>query len=710
MILLISLLNQVINSHIQDADVVEEVLVAIGTFSEDEANYSNFVDSDICNILNKVFSRHSRCEEIAEQISFVISQLCQTELDRCCENVANSGIFRTLSTILSTYPENPAIAMNSFNSFWVMAGWDKHAAKLGSFGVTTAIVNSLALHLEEYDIVIKGLSLIQRLIENESNLARLKSDKLCNVIVRAMMLNKENQNEITASCLSVIVELANDDIFRSQFASESTAEAVISSLLRNPTDKYLALIGCAALTALCGGMVGVGLEGSSVDSSGKSLNKRRTFLGDLKNSIRTKATSDSSQSLCEQLGMAGGCVVVSNVLRNHLEFQDNAISGCLAVNSLAAFSANRVALCKAGCCDLVIEILLKYQNNGGLVAAACTAVGRFDAFIAIDVILLYVCSLSKDVSCRERFGECNACQILANILTEFLDSTDVCSAASRALAYLCCDNGKNQLQLGADKALFGIVNSLKRHLQSEVATKNAVHAIAEASVSCPSNVELLSQTEICELLPSALREHMKSERLSEYCCRSIVALKPMNVKLGQFNACEAVLSVLNEHTGNEELSQWGCRALGSLAEVPENRIILGNNFACETVTSALQRHVGNETMLSVVLMRSTSSTSVALWGCDAMFFLAGGVEGSDFQQKLGAAGACEAVAKALTKYSEIETVACACFRAIIVLSRGNELHKSRLGGLGVCPNIVESLHMFPSSIEVHRCKNCRYCF
>jgi hypothetical protein len=64
------------------------------------------------------------------------------------------------------------------------------------------------------------------------------------------------------------------------------------------------------------------------------------------------------------------------------------------------------------------------------------------------------------------------------------------------------------------------------------------------------------------------------------------------------------------------------------------------------------------------------------------------------------AGACEAVAKALQKYNENETVACACFRAIVVLGRGNELHKQRFGGLGVCANVVESLHLFPSSVHV----------
>jgi hypothetical protein len=63
-------------------------------------------------------------------------------------------------------------------------------------------------------------------------------------------------------------------------------------------------------------------------------------------------------------------------------------------------------------------------------------------------------------------------------------------------------------------------------------------------------------------------------------------------------------------------------------------------------------------------------------------------------------GACEAVAKALQKYNEIETVAGACFRAIIVLARANDVHKQKFGTLGVCANVVETLHLFPSSIHV----------
>jgi hypothetical protein len=87
-----------------------------------------------------------------------------------------------------------------------------------------------------------------------------------------------------------------------------------------------------------------------------------------------------------------------------------------------------------------------------------------------------------------------------------------------------------------------------------------------------------------------------------------------------------------------------------------------------------------------------------------MYFLARG-QGKleeEYRRKLVSAGACEAVAKALVKYSEVETVAQNCCRAVVVLVEGKdrEAHAARLGSLGVCSTVVDSLHLFPSSIPV----------
>ena len=77
-----------------------------------------------------------------------------------------------------------------------------------------------------------------------------------------------------------------------------------------------------------------------------------------------------------------------------------------------------------------------------------------------------------------------------------------------------------------------------------------------------------------------------------------------------------------------------------------------------------------------------------------------GTESQNYQQKLVTAGACEAVTRALLKYSEYETISHACFRSLVVLLMNNAAYKSKLGALGVCSCVVESMHMFPYSAQV----------
>jgi hypothetical protein len=58
------------------------------------------------------------------------------------------------------------------------------------------------------------------------------------------------------------------------------------------------------------------------------------------------------------------------------------------------------------------------------------------------------------------------------------------------------------------------------------------------------------------------------------------------------------------------------------------------------------------------------------------------------------------VARALVKYSEVETVSYCCCRTLVVLLMNNEPYKAKLGAMGVCACIVESMHLYPSSVQV----------
>lgn len=121
------------------------------------------------------------------------------------------------------------------------------------------------------------------------------------------------------------------------------------------------------------------------------------------------------------------------------------------------------------------------------------------------------------------------------------------------------------------------------------------------------------------------------------------------------------------------------------------------------LTSALQRHVSGDNVFSSVSFfskYSSSSAGVAQWGCAAIYYLAKGHGSEMYKEKLITSGACEAVAKALMKYAEVEEVSHSCCRTLVVLLMNNSIYKVKLGSMGVCSCVVESLHLFPSSVNI----------
>lgn len=235
--------------------------------------------------------------------------------------------------------------------------------------------------------------------------------------------------------------------------------------------------------------------------------------------------------------------------------------------------------------------------------------------------------------------------------------------------------------------------------------------LAIASLSQNNKMVSLAVGELdgCRALLQCFQRYLMHPEMVEACCQAIFALKYLNSQLGTLGACDFVVQSLHNHPAQASVAEWVCRCIGSLAEYEKNKSDLDAGGVCKVVTSALQRHVHTDSLVlssflssnnSNTLKASSSAAGVAQWGCMAIYYLARGKDAENFQQKLVAAGACDAVARALVKYSEVEAVAQACCRALVVLLFRNDAAKSKLGYLGVCSCVVESLHLFPSSVEV----------
>ena len=331
------------------------------------------------------------------------------------------------------------------------------------------------------------------------------------------------------------------------------------------------------------------------------------------------------------------------------------------------------------------------------------------AFYTTNVYLrIYVHSVSKDDNTRESqdlLGRLGLCTLLAELLKKYLESSDVCASVCRAIVNICYTHAANKAALLDADILTLLETCLRKHLYSEKATRYAVCAIAELNVDGDS-VAMAERARALEdigrLIIDAMEKYIDSHVLIQAGCMAIVSLKHLNLELGQARACELIAAVLlRSNNQSETVSQWCLRAVGSLARCLENRIRFHETNICELICSSLSYHIGSENILSVMLMRDTSSVYVAQYGCDAVYYLTRSQsDAAFFQTKFGTLGACESISKALLKYSEIDIVACACIRAMVVLCRGNLANSTKFGYLGCCPSVVECLRNFPSSAEV----------
>ena len=71
-----------------------------------------------------------------------------------------------------------------------------------------------------------------------------------------------------------------------------------------------------------------------------------------------------------------------------------------------------------------------------------------------------------------------------------------------------------------------------------------------------------------------------------------------------------------------------------------------------------------------------------------------------YQQILFECGICDIIYKLLLKYAEVEPLALACCKAVVVLVKNNVVISNKFGAIGICGQIVEVMQIYPSSEKV----------
>lgn len=700
---------QILSTHNAIADVIEECFSAIASLCshEDGKNRELLSESGIADVFVSAMSKHEREEAVGEQACWALSRLLSDTSRPSGQSLVAkfvaSGICKILPKVLSRHPLNDKISEFSCQALVLLScfGNSSYLTKLGSAGTPAAIVASLQNHTSSASISRWALQAITNLCADEGNLSKFRIASAPAAVCRVLQVHHTRSEELSRFALLALASLAADDGCRGKIASlDGCAEAIIASLYAHSDSDVLAICACDIITQMCqsdphpipSSNTGALSPSNSIQTGASSTLSGGSFIGFSDNA--------SSMSTAERLNSVGISLAISMVLSKHASNVVVVCAVCKAIEALCTGEggeSNRGKLAQAGVCPLLMQVLRSQEQEGSPQSTVSTSL----ICLAISGLLREGCDQTEN---QNKFASLDAPEVLKTILARHADNSILIQSCCKAVSLLASGNPLNQGKLLECGATNAVVSLFKRYIDNDVVIVQLGLAVAELSFGSPNNSTACGRMGICKDLVSVLMRHRKNETVCEACCRAIFSLKEQNILLGAAGACEAVLPILAQHPGSEAVAQWVCRAIGSLAEDLNNKKILGASSACEVITAALQRHVANESLLSVVLMRNTSSAGVAQWGCAAMYFLARGrgkLE-EEYRRKLVAAGACEAVAKALVKYSEVEAVAQTCCRAVVVLAEGKdkEAHAARLGSLGVCSTIVDSLHLFPSSIPV----------
>lgn len=443
--------------------------------------------------------------------------------------------------------------------------------------------------------------------------------------------------------------------------------------------------------------------------------------------LRQRANQQKSNSECL---VEGGCLqLLLKVLKSNSMNYNVLVQVVNALNSLALHTSNRFKIRELGLLEALATVhsrAVQDYNGQAVRDLAQLDVNELqDAdWIRVLAILITItlgtCCLSDSMDTantkhavhnaavlanQEQLGGLSVLEALATCLTKSVWDVTLCEVILRAFYLLVINNESNQFRIGqimvegGHSAAYHVVQVLREKLDIPRISYYSCVALAAIAMDNERNSFILDDCGVCAVVMRVLLKYMDHEEVVEACCQAIHGLKCLNDKLGKGGACEYIVQALTTHASSTVVAEWVCRAIGSLAESKYNKIEFEKHHITKIVTSTLLKHVSNESYLNA-FSKDTSGAGVAQWGCTAIYYLAQGYDAEGFQQRLVAAGACDAVAKALMKYAEVEAVAYSCCRALVVLVDNNETLKSKPLLSGVCQYIVESLHLFPSSVLV----------
>lgn len=191
--------------------------------------------------------------------------------------------------------------------------------------------------------------------------------------------------------------------------------------------------------------------------------------------IRNLAANNDDNK--EKLGRAGACGAVVSALRTHLSVPTAVEASLWALHNLAVDDDNRAKLGDLGACELVAAALsnTSLRSNPSVAEQGCES-----------VLNLAHCHLQNGA----RLGVAGACEVVTDILREYMGHVRVLESACGAVLNLSHNNDDNKARFGNSGACEAVVAVLRVHMAVPEVVEQASGAVLNMSFIAPNKARL----------------------------------------------------------------------------------------------------------------------------------------------------------------------------------------------------------------------------
>ncbi len=394
-----------IQLHINSAQVVSKLSLAIDALAMDsDPNKAKFTALLAIDNLLIALQKHEKVANCVADILRAIITLASVEVNK--PKAFTETALKLYVKVLKAHEKSVNVANWGCHIIYTAAIDDAKREYLGQqVRACEGIITAIAKHGENNrDVAAFGCKAMVGLALFEKNKDKFYTQETCSALVKVLNAFHEDATVAEWATAAMVAMLTPHHLFpmnRMRFGSAGACKAIMMTIsVQHNTSETLLRLCCEVIHELC--LQSPGNMSSSGSGSGEST-----------------ASSKGSSAVAGAAALLGGSsAVASNVLQIG--------KGSGGLNHLLDSGNNQTLFYQAGCCDILMNILLQHAHN----AKSLTYLMR---------ALASLCANANEICAK--FIDIGIIALLVPSIKEHLYAAAYCQWASAAIVSLCCNSG-----------------------------------------------------------------------------------------------------------------------------------------------------------------------------------------------------------------------------------------------------------------------------